>query len=76
MAGRLETILAAFAIVSAAAGAPPPNILLILADDLGWADLAVYGADLHRTPNLDRLAAEGLRFTHAYAAAPVCTADR
>ena len=56
--------------------APPPNIVFILADDLGWADLSVYGADLHQTPNLDRLAAEGLRLTHAYAAAPVCTPTR
>ncbi|MBL9137361.1 MAG: sulfatase [Verrucomicrobiales bacterium] len=45
----------------------PPNIVLILADDLGWSDLGCYGADLHRTPNLDRLAGEGLRFTRAYA---------
>ncbi|MCC7375022.1 MAG: sulfatase [Verrucomicrobiales bacterium] len=47
--------------------ARPPNIVLILADDLGWSDLGCYGADLHRTPNLDRLAREGVRFTRAYA---------
>lgn len=45
----------------------PPNLVLILADDLGWSDLGCYGADLHRTPNLDRLAREGVRFTRAYA---------
>lgn len=54
----------------------PSNILFILADDLGWADLGCYGGDLHRTPRLDQLAAEGVRFTQAYAAAPVCTPTR
>lgn len=55
---------------------PPPNIVLILADDLGINDLGCYGRTDHRTPNLDRLAAEGLRFTNAYAAAPLCSASR
>ena len=53
-----------------------PNIILLLADDLGWADLACYGNDLHETPNLDRLARQGVRFTDAYAASPVCTPTR
>lgn len=53
-----------------------PNIVLILADDLGWADLSCYGADLHETPNLDKLAAQGVRFTQAYSAAPVCSPTR
>src|SRR5262245_54904941 len=44
-----------------------PNIVLILADDLGWADLGCYGADLHETPHLDRLAKGSVRFTQAYA---------
>jgi arylsulfatase A-like enzyme len=52
-----------------------PNIVLILADDLGWADLGCYGADLHETPHLDRLAMEGVRFTQAYAM-PVCSPSR
>lgn len=56
--------------------AAPPNIILIVADDLGWADLGCYGADLHETPNLDRLAKQSLRFTTAYAPAPVCTPTR
>ncbi len=56
-------------------GARRPNVVLILADDLGWADLGCYGADLHETPNLDRLACEGVRFTDAYAA-PVCSPTR
>ena len=50
--------------------------MLILADDLGWSDLACYGADLHRTPHLDRLAAAGVRFTDAYAGSSVCTPTR
>lgn len=52
-----------------------PNIVLILADDLGWSDLGCYGADLHSTPHLDRLAREGMRFTQAYAM-PVCSPTR
>ena len=54
---------------------PRPNIVLILADDLGWADLGCYGADLHETPNLDRLAGRSVRFTNAYAM-PVCSPTR
>ena len=53
-----------------------PNVVVILIDDLGWADLGCYGSKFHRTPNLDRLAAEGMRFTHAYAACPVCSPTR
>ena len=55
---------------------PPPNIVIILADDLGINDLGCYGRTGHQTPNLDRLAAQGLRFTNAYAAAPLCSASR
>src|SRR4051794_8647241 len=53
-----------------------PNILFILADDLGWADLGVYGSTFYETPNLDRLAKAGMRFTAAYAACPVCSPTR
>lgn len=63
--------------VGAPAGAsPPPNIILILADDLGWRELHCYGNSFHETPNLDRLARRGVRFTDAYAAAPVCSPTR
>ena len=55
--------------------APPPNVVLILADDLGWSDLGCYGADLHETPRLDALAREGVRFTQAYAMS-VCSPTR
>ncbi len=53
-----------------------PNIVVILADDLGYGDLGCYGHPSIRTPNLDRMAAEGMRFTHFYAAAEVCTPSR
>jgi len=52
------------------------NVVLIVIDDLGWADLGCYGSKYYRTPNLDRLAAEGMRFTQAYAACPVCSPTR
>jgi arylsulfatase A-like enzyme len=62
----------------AADGTPPkrPNIVFVLADDLGWADLACYGSTVHETPNLDRFAQHCVRFTDAYAAAPVCSPTR
>ena len=53
-----------------------PNIIFILADDLGWAELGCYGNTFNETPNLDKLAKEGMRFTDAYAAAPVCSPYR
>lgn len=53
-----------------------PNIVFILADDLAWSDLVCYGNTVHDTPNIDRLASEGVRFTQAYAPAPICSASR
>jgi len=53
-----------------------PNILFILADDLGWRDLGFMGSDFYETPNLDSLASEGACFTNAYAACPVCSPTR
>jgi len=55
---------------------PRPNVVLFLIDDLGWADLGCYGSKFHRTPSLDAMAAEGVRFTQAYAACPVCSPTR
>ncbi len=52
------------------------NIVMILVDDLGWADIGCYGADLHETPHIDRLAEQGTRFTDAYAAAAICSPTR
>jgi len=56
--------------------APRPNIVFILADDLGWADLSCYGRPDYKTPNIDRLASQGMKFTKAYSGAPVCTPTR
>jgi arylsulfatase A-like enzyme len=58
------------------AGTARPNIVFILADDLGYMDLGCYGNPYNRTPNLDSLAIRGMRFTSAYAAAPVCSPSR
>ena len=55
---------------------PQPNVIFILADDLGWAELGCYGNRFNETPHLDRLARQGIRFTQAYAAAPVCSPYR
>ncbi len=52
------------------------NIVFILCDDLGWKDLSCYGSEFYETPNLDRLAAGGMRFTEAYASCPVCSPTR
>ena len=58
------------------AGTQRPNIIFVLIDDMGWTDLGCYGSALYETPNIDRLAAEGMRFTDAYAACPVCSPTR
>ncbi|HTU90149.1 MAG TPA: sulfatase-like hydrolase/transferase [Gemmataceae bacterium] len=74
----LATILicSAFSTSTQADAPVRPNVIIILADDLGWADLGCYGSKYHKTPNLDRLAAQGMRFTDAYAACPVCSPSR
>ena len=72
----LAYLLAAFAALHAAPAKEKPNIVFIIADDLGWADLGCYGSTFYETPNLDRLANQGMRFTDAYAAAPVCSPTR
>jgi arylsulfatase A len=53
-----------------------PNIVFILADDMGWADLPVFGNPFNEAPNLTKMAADGIRFTNAYAACPVCSPTR
>ena len=53
-----------------------PNVIVIMADDLGYGDLSCYGADSFKTPNIDKLASQGLRFTDAYAACAVCSPTR
>ncbi len=60
----------------AGAAPAPPNFVFLLADDLGWTDLGVSGSSFYDTPSLDGLAAQGVRFTEAYAACPVCSPTR
>ena len=55
---------------------PKPNVVFILIDDMGWNDLGCYGSTFYETPNIDRLAGQGMRFTNAYAACPVCSPTR
>lgn len=72
----LATALLLLASAAAADPAPRPNIILIVADDLGYGELGSYGQQLIATPNLDRLAAEGVRFSQFYAGSPVCAPSR
>ncbi len=74
---RLTPLLALLVALNAALpAATPTNVVLIMADDLGWGDLGSYGSKQNQTPNLDRLASEGLRFTSFYATQAVCTSSR
>lgn len=72
---RLTILFATTHPLSNLQAAEQPNVVLILADDLGWTDLSCYGGDLVETPHLDELAADGVRFTEAYAMS-VCSPSR
>jgi arylsulfatase A-like enzyme len=72
----LAAALTAGGALPAADPAPRPNIVFIVADDLGYGDLGAYGATRLKTPNLDRLAAEGVRFTNGYTPSSTCTPTR
>src|SRR6266566_4137989 len=63
-------------VIAAQDSPEPANVVFILADDLGWADLGCYGNKFNESPNIDRLASEGVRFTQFYAAGPVCSPTR
>ncbi|QBE65423.1 arylsulfatase [Pseudoduganella lutea] len=76
IASALAAIASASALGAVQAGARRPNIIFILADDMGYGDTAVYGQRRIATPNIDRLARGGMRFTQAYAGAPVCGPSR
>ncbi|MBI5388593.1 MAG: sulfatase [Verrucomicrobia bacterium] len=76
LAALTSAVLLSPAGFSAGAASRPPNLVIILADDLGYGDLGCYGHPSIRTPNLDRMAAEGLRFTDFYSTAEVCTPSR
>ncbi|MES2694886.1 MAG: sulfatase [Verrucomicrobiota bacterium] len=75
---RLFSLLV-FAVTTTLAPAAPaqkPNVIVILADDLGWTDLGAFGSDLHETPALDQLARDGMKFTQNYSACTVCSPTR
>ncbi len=75
----LSSLLCVFLILSVTAVSgekKQPNIVLLYADDLGYTDLSCQGSDYYRTPNIDRLAKEGMTFTNAYAAAANCAPSR
>ena len=72
---RIPALAALLAAPALAAG-PPPNVVVVLVDDLGWMDLGCQGSDFYRTPNIDRLAADGMRFTDGYASCAVCSPTR
>jgi arylsulfatase A-like enzyme len=71
-----RAFLGSSAAVLAAAQPARPNFLFLLVDDMGWRDLGCYGSTYYETPNIDRLAAQSVRFTNAYAACPVCSPTR
>src|SRR5947209_2505966 len=81
---KTSWLLAGLAVVSlgcsgtarAAEPARPPNIVFYLIDDMGWTDLGCLGSDLYETPNIDRLARQGMKFTDGYAACTVCSPTR
>ncbi|OYV05051.1 MAG: arylsulfatase, partial [Verrucomicrobiales bacterium VVV1] len=70
------TSLTGTAVAQAPEKSTPPNLVVILCDDVGWGDLGCYGATKIKTPNLDGLAKDGMRFTDAHASAAVCTPTR
>ena len=81
--GTMVTMITAMFMLSSCTGKPEdnlkgsrPNIVFILADDMGWADLPVYGNSFNEAPNLTEMAKNGMRFTNAYAACPVCSPTR
>ncbi|MBT4823466.1 MAG: sulfatase-like hydrolase/transferase, partial [Lentisphaerae bacterium] len=78
MMSRISGVLVSFLLLLGAlrAEAAKPNIVVILTDDLGWIDTGVYGSQYYETPNIDRLAERGMRFTNAYSASPYCSPTR
>ncbi len=72
----IVSVLTAFVGLSSADAADKPNIIFIMADDLGWQDVGYMGAEFFETPNIDRLAAQGMAFTAAYSGGPNCAPTR
>ena len=72
----LLSILSCFLVSLSAREQEKPNIIIVLVDDMGWMDLSCQGSDFYRTPNVDRLAKEGITYTNGYAACAVCSPTR
>ena len=73
---RLAAVFVALTPSVAAPAADKPNVVVVLMDDFGWADPSCYGNTMVKTPNMDRLATEGVRFTQGYVASPICSPSR
>src|SRR5215210_3248123 len=73
---RFFLTLAAFALASLAAAENKPSVVFVLVDDMGYADLGCYGATDIKTPNIDKLATQGVKLTDFYSNGPVCTPTR
>lgn len=73
---KFKSLLVALAISAAARAETKPNVVFILADDLGWNDLSLYGSGFHETPNIDALSKRGMKFNRAYSASPLCSPTR
>ncbi len=76
LAGAAYAFRPGLAWAAGGSGERKPNFVFVLMDDLGWRDVGCYGSIFYETPNIDRLAAEGMKFTDAYAACPVCSPTR
>jgi arylsulfatase A len=76
MLRRFLSLIACSIFAAASGQEPPPNIVLMLIDDLGWTDLGCYGSKYYETPHIDQLAKDGMRFTDAYSACTVCSPTR
>lgn len=73
---RLTLLLLSLSVALSQAAERPPNVVIVFADDLGYGDVGCFGNTVIRTPNIDRIAAEGIKFTDFYAAQAVCSASR
>ena len=76
MKSLIFPLLLVFLASSVTAEEKPPNIIVIFCDDLGYGDLGVYGSEKNKTPHIDKMAADGIRFTDFYSSSPVCTPSR
>ncbi|CAN5432807.1 sulfatase-like hydrolase/transferase [soil metagenome] len=72
----MRTLIILLAMAVATSATEKPNVVFIFVDDMGWADPSCYGNPLAKTPRMDRMAAEGIRFTQGYVAAPICSPSR